>query len=154
MVLVDPMHEFAEGVTVMVPVMGESVVFVALKVPIFPFPEAPKPTFIFEFVHAYVVPKTDPEKLIDEDKLLLQIVWGVFVFTFGIGLTFTTNPKVVHVFVPSLIVHEMIVVLEGEIVIDGVVSELLLHKKLVGFVILCVNVKVVDEPWQIGFEVA
>ena len=74
--------------------------------------------------------------------------------TFGIGLTFTTNPEVVQVLVPSLIVHVIVAVLEGEIVIDGVVSELLLHKKLVGFAILCVNVNVVDEPWQIGFEVA
>jgi hypothetical protein len=74
--------------------------------------------------------------------------------TFGIGLTFTTNPGVVHELVPSLIVHVIVAVLEGEIVIDGVVSELLLHKKLVGFVILCVSVNVVDDPWQIGFAVA
>ena len=74
MVLVDPGQEFAVGVTVMVPVIGELVVLVALKAPIFPFPKAPKPILIFEFVHAYVVPETDPEKLIAVDKLLLQIV--------------------------------------------------------------------------------
>ena len=74
MVLVNPMHEFAEGVTVMVPVMVELVVFVALKAPIFPFPEAPKPMFTFVFVHEYVVPETEPEKLMAADELLLQMV--------------------------------------------------------------------------------
>ena len=74
--------------------------------------------------------------------------------TLGKGFTFMTNPGVVHELVPSLIVHVIVAVLEGEIVIDGLVSELLLHRKLVGFGILCVNVKVVDEPWQIGLAVA
>ena len=73
-VLVDPAQEFAVGVTVIVLLIAEFDVFVALKAPILPFPEAPKPMFIFEFVHAYVVPETNPEKLMAVDELLLQTV--------------------------------------------------------------------------------
>ena len=74
MVLFDPEHKFAVGVTVIVLLLGELDVFVALKAPILPFPEAPKPMFVFEFVQVYVVPETNPEKLMAVDELLLQIV--------------------------------------------------------------------------------
>ena len=40
------------GVTVIVLLIGELEVLIALKAPIFPFPEAPKPMFMLEFVQA------------------------------------------------------------------------------------------------------
>ena len=74
MVLVDPAQELAVGVTVIVLLIGELEVLVALKAPILPFPDAPKPMLVLEFVHAYVVPETEPEKLMTAVELLLQIV--------------------------------------------------------------------------------
>jgi hypothetical protein len=62
------------GVTVIVLLIGELEVFIALKAPILPFPEAPKPMFMLEFVQAYVVPETNPEKLMAAEELLLHIV--------------------------------------------------------------------------------
>jgi hypothetical protein len=80
-------QELAAGVTVIVLLIGELEVFVPLKAPILPFPDAPKPMLLFEFVHAYVVPETGPEKLMAVVELLLQIVCGELLSTIGVGLT-------------------------------------------------------------------
>jgi hypothetical protein len=62
-VIAVPVHEFAEGVTVMVAVNGLLPVFVAVKAGILPVPLAAKPIEVFELVHEYVVPLTVPLKL-------------------------------------------------------------------------------------------
>ena len=57
-----PGHPLAVGVTVMVAVTGAVPVLVAVKAPMLPLPDAPKPMEASLFVHAYVVPVTLPVK--------------------------------------------------------------------------------------------
>ena len=53
-----PVQLFADGVTVMVAVMGVVPVLVAVKAGTFPFPLAANPIAVLLFVHAKVVPVT------------------------------------------------------------------------------------------------
>ena len=50
----------ADGVTVIVAVMGDEVLLVAVKDGTLPDPDAPRPIDVLEFVHAKVVPDTGP----------------------------------------------------------------------------------------------
>ena len=47
-----PVHPFKVGVTVMVPDIGVTPVFVAVKAGVFPVPLAPRPIAVFVFVQA------------------------------------------------------------------------------------------------------
>jgi len=52
-----PAHPFSVGLTVMVELIGAFVLFAAaVKLGMFPFPDAASPIAVFEFVHAKVVP--------------------------------------------------------------------------------------------------
>ena len=57
-----PEHPLATGVTVTVAVTGALPVLVAVKDPILPLPEPPKPMEAVVFVQLYVVPVTLPVK--------------------------------------------------------------------------------------------
>jgi hypothetical protein len=55
-----PGQPLADGVTVIVAVMGDEVPLVAVKDGTLPVPDAPRPMAVLEFVHAKVVPDTGP----------------------------------------------------------------------------------------------
>jgi hypothetical protein len=57
-----PVQLLAVGVTVMVAVIGASVVLVAANVAMLPVPLAPKPMAVLLFAHAKVAPLTEDEK--------------------------------------------------------------------------------------------
>ena len=57
-----PGQPFTVGVTVTVAVTGAVPVLVAVNVPMLPLPEAARPIDVVVFVHAYVVPVTEPVK--------------------------------------------------------------------------------------------
>jgi hypothetical protein len=63
-VLAVPGQPAAEGVTVMVAVTGALLLLVAVKAAMFPLPLAGKPIEVLLFVQLYVVPVTEPVKLI------------------------------------------------------------------------------------------
>jgi hypothetical protein len=82
-----PLQPFAAGKTVIVPLMGALVVFVAVKDPMLPMPFAPRPIAVLLFVQMYVVPLTGLPKLTDEVFAPLHKVWLLMVFTVGVGFT-------------------------------------------------------------------
>ena len=57
-----PVHPLADGVTVIVAVIGAPVAFVAVNDPILPVPDAARPMAGLEFVQLYAVPVTAPVK--------------------------------------------------------------------------------------------
>ena len=59
-----PVHPFADGVTVMVAVMGEVVALVAVNEGILPEPVAARPIAALLFVQVNVVPLTGPDKFV------------------------------------------------------------------------------------------
>jgi len=59
-----PVQAFADGVTVMVAVMGEVVALVAVNEGILPEPLAVRPMAVLLFVHVKVVPLTGPDKFV------------------------------------------------------------------------------------------
>jgi hypothetical protein len=63
-VVVAPVHPFADGVTVMVAVMGAVVALVAANEGISPGPPAARPMSVLLFVQVNVVPPTGPEKFV------------------------------------------------------------------------------------------
>ena len=58
------MHPFADGVTVMVAVMGDVVALVATNEGISPDPLAARPMSMLLFVQVNVVPLTGPDKFV------------------------------------------------------------------------------------------
>ena len=69
-----PLHPFATGVTVIVPVIVVVPVFVAVNTGIFPEPLAPRPMVVLLFVQLNVVPATAPVKLTAAVETPLQTV--------------------------------------------------------------------------------
>ena len=59
-----PVHPFADGVTVIVALIGKTVALVAVKGGILPEPLAASPMAVLLFVQAYVVPFTGPDKFV------------------------------------------------------------------------------------------
>ena len=80
-----------EGVTVIVAVFGEAVVFIAVKAPIFPVPKAAeRPIEAFEQDQLNTVPGTEPLKTYEFTGVPLQ----TSVKLFGGGLVFIKNRKI------------------------------------------------------------
>jgi hypothetical protein len=86
-----PGQPLAVGVTVTVAVTGALPVFVAVKVPMLPLPEAARPIVASLFVQAYVVPATGFVKLMAVVVAPLQSVWSVTLSTVGVGFTVMVN---------------------------------------------------------------
>lgn len=82
------------GVTVMVAVTGEFVVFVAWNEVICPLPLAPSPIEVFVLVQSYVMvpPEFGDEKVVVTVLLPLQTTWSAVV-TLGVGLTVIVNVR-------------------------------------------------------------
>jgi hypothetical protein len=80
-----PAQPFAEGVIVIVPEMGSFVVFVAVKVGIFPLPLAAKPIEVLLFAHVKVVPATGPESVVTGITTPVQEVKFAMMLTVGVG---------------------------------------------------------------------
>jgi hypothetical protein len=59
-----PVHPFADGVTVIVAVIGEFVAFAAVNEGMLPAPLAARPIELLLFVHVKDVPLTGPDKLV------------------------------------------------------------------------------------------
>ena len=59
-----PVHPFADGVTVMVAVIGEVVALLAANEGILPDPPAARPMAVLLFVQVNVVPLTGPDKFV------------------------------------------------------------------------------------------
>ena len=59
-----PAHPFADGVTVMVAVMGEVVALVAVNEGISPDPLGARPMAVLSFAQVKVVPLTGPDKFV------------------------------------------------------------------------------------------
>jgi hypothetical protein len=86
-----PGQPFAVGVTVTVAVTGALPALVAVKVPMFPLPDAARPMVALLFVQAYVVPATGFVKLMAVVVAPLQSVWSVTLSTEGVGFTVMEN---------------------------------------------------------------
>ncbi len=80
-----PAQPFAEGVIVIVPETGTFVVFVAVKVGIFPLPLAANPIEVLLFVHVKVVPVTGPESVVTGTVTPVQEVLFAIALTVGVG---------------------------------------------------------------------
>ena len=92
-VCVDPVHPFAVGVTVIVPLIAEFVVFVAVNVGTDVAPDGAKPILVLLFDQAYVVPVTlnVEAKVTAVDVTPAQSVCALIASTVGVGLTETTT---------------------------------------------------------------
>lgn len=86
-VMAVPGQPAATGVTVMVAVTGALVVFVAVKLAIFPVPEAASPMLGVLFVQLNTVPATGLVKVTAVVAAPLHTVWLAGVFTLGVGRT-------------------------------------------------------------------
>lgn len=82
-----PVHPAADGVTVIVEMIGDVPVLVAVKLAISPLPEAAKPIEVLSLVQLYRVPPTAPVKLTAAVAALLQITWLATAAMVGIGFT-------------------------------------------------------------------
>jgi hypothetical protein len=82
-----PVHPLAEGVIVMVAVIGAEVAFVAVKAGTSPDPLAANPMAVLLFVQVNVVPLTGPDKVVEVTPAALQNVWFGTVVTVGVGFT-------------------------------------------------------------------
>jgi len=82
-----PEQELADGVTVMVAVIGTDPVLIALNPAIFPVPLAARPMAVFEFVQAKAVPETELVKPMAATAAPLQTVKSAGTLAVGIGLT-------------------------------------------------------------------
>jgi hypothetical protein len=80
-----PGQPFAEGVMVMVAVIGADVAFVAVNEGISPDPLAANPMAVLLFVQVNVVPLTGPDKVVEVTLAALQCVWFGTVITVGVG---------------------------------------------------------------------
>jgi len=80
-----PVQPFAVGVMVIVPEIGEFVVFVAVKYGIFPLPLAARPIDVLLFVHVKVVPATGPEIVVASTVTPVQEVLFAMELTVGTG---------------------------------------------------------------------
>ena len=86
-----PAQPFAVGVMVIVPVIGEFVVFVAVNEGTFPLPLAAKPIEVLLFAHVNVVPATGPESVVVGTTIPLQKVLFAIGLTVGDGFTVIVN---------------------------------------------------------------
>ena len=82
-----PVQLFAEGVTVIVPVIGKFPVLVAVNAGTFPFPFAPKPIAVLLFVQAKVVPGVVLVKAVAETKTPSHTAKFAGTTTVAVGLT-------------------------------------------------------------------
>jgi hypothetical protein len=123
-----PAHPFADGVTVIVAVIGEVVAFVVVNAGTLPEPFAPSPIAVLLFVHVKDVPLTGPDKLVAGAITPAQKVWLPIELTVAVGLTVIVN-------VVGVPVHPFA---EGVTVIVAVIGE------VVAFV--AVNAGTLPEP--------
>jgi hypothetical protein len=82
-----PVQPLAEGVMVMVAVIGAEVALVAVNDEMFPDPLAANPIAILLFVQVKIVPLTGPDKEVAVTLAPLQCVWLGTVVTVGVGFT-------------------------------------------------------------------
>lgn len=82
-----PIQLFTVGITIIVAVILDVLVFVAVKVGIFPVPIAAKPTAVLEFDHVNVPPAGKLIKLDAGTVPLLQTTMLAGTVTNGVGLT-------------------------------------------------------------------
>jgi hypothetical protein len=80
-----PVQPLAEGVIVMVAVIGAELAFVAVKAGTSPDPLAASPMAVLLFAHVKVVPLTGPDKVVEVTLAPLQCVWFGTVVTVGVG---------------------------------------------------------------------
>lgn len=90
-VVVDPAHPFADGVTVIVAVVGVAPLLTAVKLAISPRPAAARPIEVLSFVQLNCVPATVPVKRAAFVVLPLQSTWLATAATVGVGLTVMVN---------------------------------------------------------------
>jgi len=82
-----PGQAAAEGVTVIVAVIGAVPALVAVNEGTFPFPPAPNPIDVLLFVHVNVVPGVELVKFVAGTMAPLQTSISAGTITFGAGLT-------------------------------------------------------------------
>ena len=82
-----PRKPFTVGVTVIVAVIGDAVVFVAVNAGTFPVPLAAKPIAVLLLVHANVPPAGVLVKLVAATLPLLHTVMFAGTVTVGVGST-------------------------------------------------------------------
>ena len=92
-----PVHPLADGVTVIVAVTAVSLVFVAVKMAMFPFPAAVKPIEGVSFVQSKEVPPTVSTKPMAAVEAPLHKVCGFTGSTVGVGFTVMVNISLVPV---------------------------------------------------------
>lgn len=80
-----------DGVTTIVPVIGDAVPLVAVKLPILPLPDDPRPIAVLVFVQLYTVPAGPPLNVTALLGVLLHSVWSPTPFTAALGLTVIVN---------------------------------------------------------------
>jgi hypothetical protein len=86
-----PVQLAADGVTVIVAVIGALVKLIAVKDAILPVPLAPKPIDVFVFVQLKVVPLTEPVNVIALVATPLHNAWLPGGATFALGFTVIVN---------------------------------------------------------------
>jgi hypothetical protein len=86
-----PGHPAADGVTVIVAVIGVLVVLTAVKAGIFPLPLATKPIEVLLFVQLKIEPVTDPVNVIAFVVAPLHRIWLAGCTTLGVGFTVIVN---------------------------------------------------------------
>jgi hypothetical protein len=93
MVKVDtaPVQPLAEGVMLMVAVIGAEVVLVAVKAGILPVPLAARPIKVLLLAQVKVVPDTGPAIVVEGAEAPLQKVWLVMAVTVGMGFMVATT---------------------------------------------------------------
>jgi hypothetical protein len=82
-----PVQPLAEGVMVMVAVIGPELALVAVNDGMFPDPLAARPMAVLLFVQVNVVPLTGPDKVVAVTLAPLQCVWFDTFDTVGVGFT-------------------------------------------------------------------
>jgi hypothetical protein len=82
-----PVQPLAEGVMVMVAVIGPELALVAVNAGISPDPLAARPMAVLLFVQVKVVPLTGPDKEVAVTLAPLQCVWLGTVVTVEVGFT-------------------------------------------------------------------
>jgi hypothetical protein len=82
-----PLHPFACGVTVIVPVTVDVVELAVRKGNIFPVPELPNPMLVALLVQVKVEPATGPVRVINAVESPAQTNWLVTAVRVGVGFT-------------------------------------------------------------------
>ena len=97
-----PIQPFAVGVTVIVAMFRELVVFWPIKIGIDPFPDAANPTVVFELTQENVEPVTVEVGLTSAEFAPEHRIWFGIILTVGVGLTIIVKTEDIPLHPPAV----------------------------------------------------